>query len=186
MYVIKNQQIMLTIKEFNALYTAYKREKYKNIKLHHVKGFVLYKEKKTKTTSELKKDKNNIPYYERTVKILDKPKITFDVNQFNKLIVEYLNMFTNPIKANITNTAGKYIPNVGYVHNKADRGRSDITAQYSDFELCIETKQKYEKQLDSQKEFEAMTKNQSFRKYCICRDFENFQIEMKKIFKNLP
>ena len=186
MYVIKNQQIMLTLKEFNALYTAYKREKCINIKLHHVKPFKLIKTVKQKIEKELKQDANGIPYYDRTVIKLEKPKVTFDVNQFNRLIVEYLKMYTNPIRASITNTAGKYIPNIGYVHNKADRGRSDITAQYSDFELCIETKQKYEKQLDSQKEFEAMTKNQSFRKYCICRDFESFQIEMKKIFKNLP
>ena len=61
------------------------------------------------------------------------------VNGFNAMLVAYLKMFTPCIEAKITNTAGKWIPNVGYIPNR-DKGRADITAQYSLFELCIETK----------------------------------------------
>lgn len=176
---------MLTLEQFNSLYKEYKREKFKNIKMHNVKSFVLYKEKKHIIKKELKQDINGIPYYEKVVIVIEKPKRIFQVNQFNNLIVTYLKMFTNPIRAEITNTKGNYIPNVGYIPNR-EKGRADITAQYEKFELCIETKQKYEKQLDSQKSFEKMSQQQSFRKYVLVRNFEEFQIEMKKIFKNLP
>lgn len=175
---------MLTLDEFNKMYKEYKREKLKNIKVHHVKGFTLYTEKRTEIIKEPKIDENGIPYYKRTVVLLDKPKKRFNVNEFNRLIVAYLEMFTNPISAGVTNTTGKYIPNVGYIANR-DKGRADVTAQYKDFELCIETKQKYEKQLESQKKFEKMASEQSFRKYVLVRDFESFQIEMKKIFNFL-
>jgi hypothetical protein len=176
---------MLTLDQFNALYKEYKREKFKDIKLHHVKPFTLYKVKKHKIKKELKQDINGIPYYDKIVIVIENPKKIFQVNQFNALIVAYLKIFTNPLRAEITNTKGNYIPNVGYIPNK-EKGRADITSQYETFELCIETKQEYEKQLDSQKSFEKMSQQQSFRKYVLVRDFEEFQIEMKKIFKNLP
>jgi hypothetical protein len=92
-------------------------------------------------------------------------------------------MFTPTLKCDVTNTKGNYIPNVGFVQNYADRGRADVTAQYNDFELCVETKKKYESQLDSQKKFEGMANQQSFRKYIITRSFEDFQEKINNIFK---
>ena len=175
----------MTLDEFNKKYVAYKRDKLSNIKAYYIKPFKLYTIKTQEIIKKQKNDANGIPYFEKTIITLDKPKIKFNVNQFNALIVAYLKLYTNPLKANITNTTGTYIPNVGFIANR-DKGRADVTAQYNDFELCIETKQRYEKQLDSQKSFEKMSQQQSFRKYVLVRDFEEFQIEMKKIFKNLP
>ena len=176
---------MIDLKEFNKIYVESECKRLENIKAYYIKPFKLYTEKKQEITKELKNDSNGIPYYERTIKIYDKPKLKFNVNQFNALIVAYLKLFTNPIKANITHTKGNYISGVGFIANR-DKGRADVTAQYQDFELCIETKQKYEKQLNSQKSFEKMTQQQSFRKYVLVRNFEEFQIEMKKIFEKLP
>ena len=183
---------MLTVKEFNKLYIAHRREQAKKIKLWVVKGFSIESVKTTKRTKILKQTDTGVPYYETVIEQLKKPivKIKMDgVNGFNAMLVAYLKMFTPCIEAKITNTAGKWIPNVGYIPNR-DKGRADITAQYSLFELCIETKNTYgkrkEKQLESQKKFEAMAANQTFRKYVLVRDFEDFQIKMAEIFNNLP
>jgi hypothetical protein len=167
-----------TLKEFNEIYIAHKRDLLKHIHVHKVKGFSLIKTKsKVKLTT--KSDDNGIPYIEREV--LSKTE-SFDTNEFNKLIVAYLQLFTPTLKCNITNTTGRMI-NGRYVQNKVDRGRADITAQYDTFELCVETKKKYEKQLDSQIEFQQMANKQSFRKYILTRSFEDFQQKVNEIFK---
>jgi hypothetical protein len=167
-----------TLKEFNEIYIAHKRDKLKHIHVHKVKGFSLTKTKsKVKVTTTM--DANGIPSIKREV--LSKTE-TFDTNGFNKLIVAYLELFTPTLKCSITNTMGRMI-NGRYVQNKVDRGRADVTAQYDTFELCVETKQKYEKQLDSQKEFESMANFQSFRKYILTRSFEDFQHKVNEIFK---
>jgi hypothetical protein len=167
-----------TLKEFNEIYIASKREKLKHIHVHKVKGFSLTKTKR-KVNIITKVDENGIPYIEREV--LSKTE-SFDTDEFNKLIVAYLQLFTPTLKCNITNTTGRMIKG-RYVQNKVDRGRADITAQYDTFELCVETKKKYEKQLDSQIEFQEMANKQSFRKYILTRSFEDFQQKVNEIFK---
>ena len=167
-----------TLEEFNAIYIEDRRKRYNDIKVHKVKGFSLTKTK-TKYKETYSTDANGIPEVKKEV--LSK-KVTFDTNEFNKLIVAYLTLFTTPLRCSVTNTTGRMIGG-RYVQNKVDRGRADITAQYEQFELCVETKQKYEKQLDSQKEFEGMASKQSFRKYILTRSFEDFQDKVNEIFK---
>jgi hypothetical protein len=114
-------------------------------------------------------------------------KQVFDTDSFNKLILRYLRLFTPVIKAALTDTKGFYNPKTGqWMTNKSDKGRADITAQYKDFELGIETKQKYESQKEAQKEFEQMAAKQSFRKYVLVRSFDDFQLKMFEIFPGLP
>lgn len=171
----------LPLANFNREYIAWKRERGKAIGIHKVKGFSF--------------EKNVNRYKERYIdgvfgKALVEKKLissrkTFDTTAFNNAIVAWLQMYTQPLKASVTNTTGKYIPNVGFVANTADKGRADITAQYPDFELCIETKQAKESQLKSQKEFEAMVQQQSFRKYFVVRGWIDFQQQMLNFFGTL-
>jgi len=175
----------MTIDQFNENYVAFERKRLSNIKVHDIKRFVIYHTKTQKRTKIETMTEFGIPIIETEIEQLPKPIVKMDIPAFNKMIVAYLKMYTDPIKAHVTNTTGRYIPKVGFVVNK-DKGRADITIQYKDFELCIETKQRYEKQLESQKSFETMANQQSFRKYVLCRDFDEFQNEMRKIFKNLP
>lgn len=167
-----------TLDEFNEIYINHKREELKSIKVNKVKGFTL-----TKTNSKVivthKNDADGFPYVHREV---FSKKEVFDTNQFNKLIVAYLTIFTPTLKCNVTNTTGRMVKG-RFVKNKADKGRADVTAQYENFELCIETKQKYEKQLDSQIEFHSMTKKQSFRQYILTRSFDDFQRQVNEIFE---
>jgi len=174
----------MTIEQFNKIYIASERERLLKYKIFKIKGFSVYKKVTEKRTKTEKKDVNNIPFIETTIESI-KPKLRMDINEFNKLVVAYLKIFTNPIKAEVTNTMGIYIPNIGYVKNK-DRGRADVTAQYINFELGVETKQKYETQLESQKDFQAMADSQSFRKYIIARNFDELQTKLKTIFTGLP
>jgi hypothetical protein len=114
-------------------------------------------------------------------------KQVFDTKSFDKMLLRYLRILTPTIKANITDTKGVFNPATGkLMSNKADKGRADITAQYTNFELGVETKQKYETQKESQKEFERMANAQTFRKYILVRSFEDFQMKMYDIFENLP
>jgi hypothetical protein len=169
----------LTIDEFNTLWKAHKREKGKAIHLHHVGGFSITK-RLNKTVVEDRVDANGIPYQVRKV---TQGREVPDMNGLNKAIVAWLQLFTNPIKAEITNTTGRYIPEVGFVPNR-ERGRADITAQYPTFELCIETKQRNEKQLKSQQRFEAMTQQQAFRRYVLVRSWDDFQMQMIEMFRD--
>lgn len=167
----------LTINEFNQEWKAHKRDKYKGIKLHVVSSFRLTKKltKKEITTDMM----HGIPTTK--VKVVGSREVS-DIKGLNKAIVAWLQLYTAPLKCAITNTSGKYIPNVGFVANKADRGRADITAEYQDMILSIETKQKNEMLLDSQHKYKSMAERQSFRKYVIVRSWEQFQSEMIAIF----
>lgn len=167
----------LTIDQFNKAWREHERTRLAHIHVHTVKGFRVTKHLTKRETREGYTE-NGTPYsYSVTTKGREVP----DMDGLNKAIVAWLKVYTNPIKAQITNTKGNYIPKVGFVANK-ERGRADITAQYADFELCIETKQRTEKQLKSQKEFEQMTIQQSFRKYLIVRDWIDFQEKMIFLF----
>jgi len=168
----------MTIEDFNREYIAHRRAKGERIKLHQVSGFSLYKNKATKDRIE-GVDQNGIPY---TYTKVTSTKKVFDTNQFNKAIVAFLHMYTSPLKASVTNTTGRYIPKVGFVANKADRGRADITAEYKDFILEIETKQRNERQLDSQKKHQARAEQTSYKRYILVRSWDEFVAEMVRMF----
>ena len=168
----------MTIEQFNKAYIQWRREKSANIKSWHFKGFALYKNKNVKEVCE-GYDANGIPYRESRIV---STKRVFDTNAFNNAIVAFLKMYTSPLKASVTNTTGRYIPKVGYIANKADRGRADITAEYPNFILEIETKQRHERQLDSQKQHQARAEQTSYRRYVLVRSWDEFVAEMVKMF----
>ena len=167
---------ILTIEEFNKIYIDYRIEKGKNIHLSKVKGFTLVK--------NVHKYKEYISYNPLGIPSIKKEIIHTrqvpDIKSFNKAIVAWLKIFTDPIKAEVTNTKGYMID--GRWRKNPNRGQADITAQYHDFELCIETKQKHEKMKDSQVNFMDMAQQQLFRKYFVVRSWEDFQEKMIDLF----
>ena len=173
----------LTLSQFNDLHVAAKRYNGRHIKLHAVKRHTLTKWLSKKNVVEGYTE-NGIPFTK--VEASNRREV-FDSVGFNKVIVRYLELFTPCIRAAITDTKGRYNNSKKiWVANTADRGRPDVTAQYTDFELCIETKQKNEKHLDTQRTFQAMAQQQAFRKYIITRSFDNFQEKIRELFPDVP
>jgi ribosomal protein S4E len=171
-----------TLDEFNELYKQKEKERLKSIKFDE-KKIKLFKLKK-KLPNKVKIETisiNGVPQIKRTV--IREGNYTFDMDCFNRLIVEWFKMFTDCLDAKITNTTGL---NFGkYWKKNNDKGRADITVIFKDFELGIETKRKYEKQLDSQKKFQSLSLETNFRKYVIIigEDDDSF-VEFQKVIIN--
>ena len=160
---------LITQEQFEELYNEKRRQ---TMPSFFKKTFPLYKSKVLiKSQRIYEPDQNGVPTLIMTIP--GKSKRVFDTNKFNELCQAVWEYYTgNKLKR--ISSEGKYRVGIGYIPT-TNKGFSDLHGMYEGRAVYIETKQRNEKHLKSQRDFIEWVRSGGGI-YATVRSFEDMYI----------